>query len=46
MDTDGSITKSNGRYHVRFTTTSEKLKKILLLWVGYVLVEEKKNTGQ
>lgn len=26
MDTDGSITKANGRYHVKFTTTSEKLK--------------------
>lgn len=26
MDTDGSITKSDGRYHVTFTTTSEKLK--------------------
>ena len=26
MDTDGSITKADGRYHVTFTTTSEKLK--------------------
>ena len=26
MDTDGSITKADGRYHVKFTTTSEKLK--------------------
>lgn len=26
MDTDGSITRSGGRYHVSFTTTSEKLK--------------------
>lgn len=26
MDTDGSITKAGGRYHVTFTTTSEKLK--------------------
>lgn len=26
MDTDGSITRSGGRYHVNFTTTSEKLK--------------------
>lgn len=26
MDTDGSITRSGGRYHVCFTTTSEKLK--------------------
>ena len=26
MDTDGSIIRSGGRYHVSFTTTSEKLK--------------------
>lgn len=55
MDTDGSITKSNGKYHVRFTTTSEKLKNDFIEVMGslgYVCTcrtdkrEEKYTTGQ
>ena len=34
MDTDGSITKSDGRYHVSFTTTSEKLKNDFIEVMG------------
>lgn len=34
MDTDGSITKSGGRYHVSFTTTSEKLKNDFIEVMG------------
>ncbi|MGN1363399.1 MAG: LAGLIDADG family homing endonuclease, partial [Methanobrevibacter sp.] len=55
MDTDGSITKSGGRYHVSFTTTSEKLKNDFIEVMGslgYVCTcridkrEEKYTTGQ
>ena len=34
MDTDGSIIKSSGRYHVSFTTTSEKLKNDFIEVMG------------
>lgn len=55
MDTDGSITKSGSRYHVSFTTTSEKLKNDFIEVMGslgYVCTcradrrEEKYTTGQ